>query len=281
MASDTQPSAIQIALGGWRDAWRGIPRMMSVAGPAFLLTLMLQAAYQLSRGHSEAIDLAVLFPMHSIAQGLVLTPLAIAVHRYVLLDEVAPRYALDLADARFQRFFGLAIAIMALWWLSIGIWLILGHFVFGAPMFPGGPVTPQAIDNLGRILLVDFVAPLVTAFVLVRVILSIAIIFPAVAIDAPGFGWRQARDDSEGHIGRIFCAFALGFVPVLPLDAIDELIRAPQEFGLSVGPHPAFEAIGVVAQAAKSVLIVAAFAAIASRLYVIFGARLNGDAPVA
>jgi hypothetical protein len=273
VASDTQPSAIKIALAGWRDAWRAITQMMSVTGPAFLFTLMSEAAYQLSRGHSFAIDVVV-FPVHWIVQSLVLTPLAIAVHRYVLLDEVTEHYALNPADQRFQRFFGLAIALQALW-LSIGIWLIIGHFVFGAPMFPGDPVTPEARENLGWIFLVSFAAPFVTCFVIARVILSIAILFPAVATDAPGAGWRNARDDSEGHIGRIFCAFALGFVPVLPLDAVDEFILAPH------GSHPAFQTIGVVLRSAKSVLIVSVFASIASTFYAALGRRLNRRAPMA
>ena len=108
-------------------------------------------------------------------------------------------------------------------------------------------------------------------------ILSIAIVFPAMATDAPGAGWRNAREDSKEHIFRMFCAFALGFVPMLPLDAVDELILIPQ-----VGfAHPASQIIGVVLRAVKSVLVVSAFAAIASTFYVAFGRRLHGVAPVA
>jgi hypothetical protein len=150
MASPAQPSAIKIALAGWRDALRAITHMMPVAGPAFLFALMFQAAYQLSRGHSLAIDVAISL-VFGIVRGLVLTPLAIAVHRYVLLDEVTEHYALNPADQRFQRFFGVAIAIQALW-ACIGIWLILGHF-FGAPM-----------------LFVCLAAALVTGIVVVNVI---------------------------------------------------------------------------------------------------------------
>jgi hypothetical protein len=259
MASDTQPSAINIALGGWRNALRAITQMMSVAGPAFLLALMFQAAYQLSRGHSFAIDIAI-SPVFGIVQGLVLTPLGLAVHRYVLLDEVTQHYALNLADQRFQRFFGVAIAVQALW-ACIAIWLILGRF-FGAPL-----------------LFVCLAAALVTGIVVVNVVLSIVILFPAVAIDAPGVGWRNAMDDSKGHAYRIFWAFALGLVPMLAVDEVAELILGPPEFGF--GPHPAFQTIRVVLQAAESVLIVSAYAAIASTLYVAFGSRLKGSAPVA
>jgi hypothetical protein len=259
MASHTQPSAINIALDGWRDALRAMTQMMSVAGPAFLFALMSQAAYQLSRGHSFAIDVAI-SPVFGIVQGLVLTPLGIAVHRYVLLDEVTQHYALNLSDQRFQRFFGVAIAIQALW-ACIAIWVILAHFC-GAPM-----------------LFVCLAAALVTGIVVVNVILSTVILFPAVAIDAPGVGWRNAMDDSKGHAYRIFWAFALGSVPMFALDEVAELILGPRQFGF--GPHPAFQTIGIVLQAAESVLIVSAYAAIASTLYVAFASRLKGGAPVA
>jgi hypothetical protein len=259
MASSMQPSAINIALVGWREALKAITRMMPVAGPAFLLALMSQTAYQLSRGHSFAIDVAI-SPVFGIVQGLVLTPLGIAVHRYVLLGEVTPHYALNLADKRFQRFFGVALAIQALW-ACIGFWLILGYF-FGAPM-----------------LVVCFAAALITGIVVVNVMLGIVILFPAVAIDAPGVGWRNAMDDSKGHAFRIFWAFAFGLVPMFALDEVAELILGPRQFGF--GPHPAFQAIGIVLQAAESVLIVSAYAAIASTLYVAFGSRLKGAAPVA
>jgi hypothetical protein len=273
MASPTQTSAIKIAIAGWRDALRAITKMKSVAGPAFLLTILSQAAYQLSLGQSFAIDAAALQALW-ISQSLVLTPLAIAVLRCVLLEETTEHYALNLADRRFQRFFGVAVAIQLLW-LSMWIWPILGHFAFDMPIVRGGPITPKARENIFWIFLVVF-AVLVSCFVFTRVILSIAILFPAVATDAPGAGWRNAREDSKGHIYRIFCAFALGFVPMLPLDAVDEFVLVPQ-----VGSHPASQIIGVVLRAVKSVLVVSAFASIASTFYVAFGRRLNGVAPVA
>jgi hypothetical protein len=274
MASDTQPSAIKIVLVGWRAALRAVTEMMSVACPAFLFTLIAEAALQLFRSRSLAIEFAIL-PLYWVAQSLVLTPLAIAVHRYVLLEEVTKRYALDRSDQRFQRYFGFAVALQALW-LSLWIWWIIAHFVFGAPM-PGEPVPPGVGEHLGWILVLGFAAPLVTCFVIVRVTLSIAILFPAVATDAPGAGWRNARDDSEEHIFSMFCAFALGFVPTLLFDAIDDFILTPQQ----AGSHPAFQAIAIVLRAAKSVLIVSAFAAIASAFYVTYGRRLNGSAPAA
>ena len=274
MASDTQPSAIKIALAGWRAALKAVTEMMPVVGPAFLFTLIAEAAVQQLHSHSLAIEFAFL-PLYWVAQSLVLTPLAIAVHRYVLLEEVTRRYALDRSDRRIQRYFGFAVALQALW-LSLWIWWIMAHFVFGVPM-PGEPIPPGFGEHLGWILVLGFAAPLVACFVIVRVTLSVAILFPAVATDAPGAGWHNARDDSEEHIFRMFCAFALGFVPTLLFDAIDDFILIPQQ----AGSHPAFQAIAIVLKAVKSVLIVSAFAAIASTFYVAYGRRLGGSAPVA
>ena len=172
MASDTQPSVFKIALVGWRAALRAIADMMPVAGPAFLFTLVAEAALQLLHSHSLAIEFAIL-PLYWVAQSLVLTPLAIAVHRYVLLEEVTRHYALDRSDPRFQRYFGFAVALQALW-LSLWVWWIIAHFVFGAPM-SGEPVPPGAGEHLGWILVLGFSVPLVTCFVIARVTLRAAI----------------------------------------------------------------------------------------------------------
>jgi len=59
------------------------------------------------------------------------------------------------------------------------------------------------------------------------VILSIAILFSCRGDRCAGAGWRNARDDSKEHIFRIFCAFALGFIPTLLLDEVDEALLAP------------------------------------------------------
>jgi hypothetical protein len=275
MARDTQPSVIKVAFVGWCAALRAIADMMPVAGPAFLFTLVAEAALQLLHSHSLAIEFAIL-PLYWVAQSLVLTPLAIAVHRYVLLKDVTKHYALDRSDQRFQQYFGFAVAVQALW-LSLWVWWIIAYFVFGAPMMPGEPVPPEVGEHLGWILVLGFAPPLVTCFVIVRVTLSIAILFPAVATDAPGAGWSNARDDSEEHILRMFYAFAFGFVPTLLFDAVDDFILTPEH----AGSHPPLQAVGIVVRAAKSVLIVSAFAPIASTFYVAYGRRLKGSAPVA
>jgi hypothetical protein len=113
--------------------------------------------------------------------------------------------------------------------------------------------------------------------VIARVTVSVAILFPAVATDAPGAGWRNAREDSEGHIFRMFCAFALGFVPMLLFDAVNDFILTPEQ----AGSHPVLQAVAVILRATKWVLIASAFSAIASTFYGAYGGRLKESVPAA
>jgi hypothetical protein len=168
-------------------------------------------------------------------------------------------------------FFGVVIVILALGFGSV-IWFGAGHFVFGGPMFWGWsePITPGT-EGRDWVLLVCFAACMVTVFVTIYVVLSIIILFPAIAIDAPGVGWWNAMFDSNQHIGRITFTLWLSLIPLAPLDIISDA----QKSGLSLGP------IGVVLRAVFLVLIVSALASVASRLYMAFGRRLSGVAPVA
>lgn len=265
MASDAQPSAFEVALVGWRDALRAINQMRSVAVPAFLLTVAAQAAYYyLTRGPKFAND-PVAFSVLWTAQILALTPLALAVHRYVLLGELTHHYALSFADQRFRRFFGALIAIQALFLIPF-IWFLAGHFVFGGPMFWGwGERITPGVQGREWVLVVGIVAFIVTTSVLFYVTFSIAILFPAIAVDAPGAGWRNAIYDSNQDFGRIVFTLWLALVPLFPL----LILADPEKSGLWLGP------IVVGVSAANSFLMVSALASVTSRLYMALGIRLR------
>jgi hypothetical protein len=265
MASDTNPSITNIAFVGWRDALRAISDMTPVVAPTFVLALIVETGYRVlpAPGLSIATMLALLLLI--IMQSLVLTPLVIAVHRYVLLDEVTQHYRLNPADPRFQRFFGLTLAIRALWFLPL-----LFPLLFMPALF---------IIAARLALFVSIAAALVTVVIVAIVTLRTIILFPAIAIDAPGAGWRNAIDDSKGHTWRLFFAFLLASLPLVPLEAIAEWMVGGSRFRSLPALPLAFQTIGVVLMAAVLVLAVSVFAAIASWFYMAFGRRLNGVAP--
>jgi hypothetical protein len=274
MALDTQRSIVTLILTGWRYAVTAIGQMRSVVGSAFLLTLILEATYLVFRSDSFAIDFTISLAL-MVAQSLVLSALAIAAHRYILLDEVAERLALNLADQRFRRFFGTVIALEALW-LSSLIWLIVAHFVFGAPLLWRGHFAGE-LEGRAWVSFVFFVPAVVTGLFVFGIALDIVILFPAIAVDAPGIGWRNAMADSTEHTSRIFTTLALALIaPAFPFE-FAEWILAPE--GIQSSTHPVIQIIVAILSATELVLMVCVFAAVTSRLYLNLGRRLNGLAP--
>jgi hypothetical protein len=252
------PSIIGSAITAWRDAFDALGRMGTMTVTAFLLMLVVTAVnlpfLPPADGSDPGLGSQVISLILTLAQSFLMTPLAIAVHRYVLLGEVTPGYALNPSDPRFMRFFGFAVALNLL------------------TAFPAWVVTPLLrVEGYGLFggFLVAAVTIAVFIFVTVVAIRSI-ILFPAVAVDALGVTWGNALRDSKGHSWRIFFIMLLTVLPMMivitPIYLV--LLRSSNWLVLAVGV--------VIAAAVTTVTVtVAALAAMASRLYLAFGNRLG------
>jgi hypothetical protein len=184
--------------------------------------------------------------------GFLLTPFLIAVHRFIILDEVTPRYALELRDPRFQIFFGWTVV------LNVGLSLLIAavRLVGALPMWAG---------TIAVLLGLALVAAAVTFLIFS---LRATILFPAIAVDAVGATWRNAMHDSRHYAGHMFVLlgvaslpFTLAAIVILRMKtAIDSL--AGSLFALALAD------LAVVAYTAMVVALV-------SRLYVTLGDRLN------
>lgn len=170
-----------------------------------------------------------------------ITPIFIAVHRYIVLGEITPRYRLAPSEPRFLLFFG---------WSAV---LSLGSAV---------PVL------LGLLVTADFALVLGVALIVLFFIASVRLIilFPAIAIDAPGADWRNAWADSRGNFWRIF---GIIMFTMLPLILAGLLLM-----GLFGAQSRILIVISSVIALAGGVLGVAA----ASRLYQALARRLDAPA---
>ena len=105
--AQTKPAIIGTALTAWEDAFPAIGAMPLVAGTAFAIVILMALASFWIISDAYALAASHWLPVYSIVsgvvQGLLLAPLAIAVHRYVLLGEATPRYPLDPFSARYVR----------------------------------------------------------------------------------------------------------------------------------------------------------------------------------
>jgi hypothetical protein len=128
-----------------------------------------------------------------IATAALCAPVLIAFHRYILLEDVASRYEFDLQGGRFRRYFGYSL-----------FFVLFGAIPTYAPML------------IGENLYADVVS--VAGFgIFLTVLVWAALIFPAIAVDAPNIGWVAAFRDLRGNFWR---AFGIGVAITAPAFAI-------------------------------------------------------------
>jgi len=189
MAMDTDVPIIDTAIQGWRDAVAAREKMPTLFWVAIAVMIGLGLLHFLS-GVWLFLPLlsGVVF---SVAQALALTPLAIAVHRFVLLDEIHDSYDFAPGDPRFQKFFVFTIALELLG----AIPQVIAYLFAAVSTF------------LSSIVLL--VLAVVTTIVAVRTV----ILFPSIAVDATGAEWRNAMADTKGHSWSVFFVLVCAVLP--------------------------------------------------------------------
>lgn len=196
---------------------------------------------------------------------LLLTPVLVAIHRLVVLGEADGRYSLTLANPRTQLFFGWAFILTLA--ARIPRYLVAAT-VSTAPVYYTGPRPPLAPYADPFVVLIAAVMA-VAIFVFA---LRISILFPAIASDAREVTWQNALKDTRGHTWYILFMI---FIPMLPFGAMAWMIMKLAE---TVLPWQAALAVHLVAIGALSTIVSILAAAVASRLFVLFGVDLEQPA---
>ena len=249
MATSDKPPIMDLAVQGWRYAFAALSRMPGVLGVAMAIVLVASAiTLMLVPDSKEAPSLfaQLLGLLVGVVQGFFLTPVAIAVHRFVLLGEVTQSYALNPSEPRFKQFF---------------VWTVIYQLMVSAPsLLLAGPAENVAATALSIPL---FIIVIIAA-------LRLIILFPAIAVDAPGTAWQNAVEDTKGHAWRIFWIVVLVSLPMLAvLLPASLLLGWPRQTGLVAG------LVFAALQSVVSVLAICAYAAVASLLFAAFSNRLN------
>jgi hypothetical protein len=248
-----RPSITQATVQAWRDT---VAALRALAGPALvvlLITMALVLARVLLLPAGIASRTLLISFVIGCAQSFLLTPYMIAVHRFIILGERTARYELAPGTHRFQLFFLWSIALSICYWL---------------PSFAlSTPVSPLILGILWLLLW------LVVMVVLSVISLRLIILFPAIAVDAPGATWPNAMADTRGNVWRIFFICLLGLLPV----SIALVVLAVTALNVAAG-RPA-SAIGVlfaaILRGAIGIIGPTLAVVIASRLYQQLGNRVN------
>jgi hypothetical protein len=205
------------AVTAWGDAFRAIAAMPVLVGTVFVILLLISGANMLLMPDMEKM-VATQMPLwikivsiiNNMLTSLLMAPLAIAVHRMVLLGETTERYNLNLSNSRFRRFVGFGIIIGLFWSVpNLILWFAQGS---------------------GTLLVVTSIVSLILQIVIAIVTLRRVILFPAIAVDALGATWSNARNDTKGHSWRVL--FVL-FCTLLPMT----IVTTPLFFTLMMPPR--------------------------------------------
>ena len=182
-------------------------------------------------------------------QAALLAPLAIAVHRFVLLGEKTNRYPLEPKSSRYLRFVGFAILVKILWLIPSTIESLISI------VRDNNPALATGLKFLAFVLVITVVI----------VVVRRAILFPAIAIDAPGATWSKARLDTKGSSWRVAFVFILTALPLLVINGLLAwlwlLLTPPAQ------PSPGSLLFFSVIEAVIAIAALCAFAAAASHIY--------------
>jgi len=243
---------IWLTLGaGYREWLRMLPALRRLVVNAFLIVLAISVLDQFIPASLEeqepfgtAISLA-----EAAVRAFLLAPILIAIHRFIILDEITETYAVPIGEPAFRRFFG---------------WLFAFEVLAGLPFD-----FLSALQGLNATLAATtgwFVGALV---VTIAIMVRLSILPPAIAVEAPGARPAAALEDTKGWALRIFAIFCVAVIPWL---AVDLAVTALIGRGIAVtGSIPGM--IGLVFGAILQTVLLTLIAVIASLLFIALGAH--------
>ena len=248
------PSIVAAVTLAYSDAQRILRAMTMLVIFAVLIGLAIKVAEDLfpRRVWGGPLGSALSLALGAV-ESFCLTPIMIAFHRFIILDEVAPGYVVDPGRPGFMEFFGWLVALSILRGLVV--------------------LTQETLTAFGVPVLIAAIPTLVVLITVIVLSVRLIILFPAVAVNARGANAPNALADSEGHVFRIFMIFVLAALPFAVL-----AVAITVFLGRSVaipGTPAAVVHLGVSAVIQTAILIL--FVAITSRLFQMLASRIVGQ----
>jgi hypothetical protein len=235
----------------YRDVWRAVRAvpLLVLISVAIVLALNLLEQVVLPKAVRDFPATGV---VSMVVMTLVLTPLWLAIYRYLLTSEVAIRPAVDVTAPRFVRFFAWSVVLSCAWLPAT-----LLEF-----MWPD--------DD--RVLWAGWgVAVVAYSIAAVRLVM----LFPAIAIDAPGAAVSNAMADSRGHFLNILLLYlAAATTMVFAILSVLLIVAIVAMFTLDTGPDLpdwVFAAIATVGM----ILVPAVIVGIDARIFQVLADRVR------
>ena len=240
----------------YREWRRMLPALRPLVINAFLIVLAIFALDEFIPARladqeffGTAITLA-----EAAMRAFLLTPIFIAIHRFIILDQITKTYVVPLGEPAFRRFFA---------------WLFAFEVLAEFPLDFLGAL--QALNVTFAASTAGFVVALVAS---VALMVRLSILPPAIAVDAPGARLAAALEDTKGSALRVFAIF---FVAIVPWLAVDLAVIALIGRGVAVtGSVPGM--IGLVFGGILQTVLLTLIAVIASLLFIVLGTHVRRSA---
>jgi hypothetical protein len=188
--------AVRVAYGDLAHVLTAMPGLILIA---LAIDLAADLAMRFRPAHGMA--MIAFASVIGLGKSCLLTPFFIAVHRFILVGEIADRYRVDPQDRRFARFFTWSLVL----WLMLVFLPALAIETLSLPLALISPT--MAMSTLALVMIV-------AAFVSVRLI----VLFPAIAVDAPGATPANAFADMQGFAFDVFLICLLAILPVVSVE---------------------------------------------------------------
>ena len=242
----------------YNDAWRAFRAMPFLLGFAVLIVLALRVGEQMlpARLWNAPLCGTLLGIAEDILRYFCLTPVMIAIHRFIIRGDVTRSYAVDPGARSFLLFFAWTTAIAVLFSLVLGI----GEALVTAARLSGqSPLAPLAFSMAGVI---------VAIWIAIRLI----VLFPAIAVEAAGANAANAFADTKSYDLRLLAILLVSFIPWIAVSvflvlALGRGIRVP-------GSLPSM--ISLIVGAVIAVAVEAMGVVIASHVYLAIGRKVRG-----
>jgi hypothetical protein len=248
---------IWATLGASYREWRRmLPALRPLVMNGFLIVLAISVLDEFipARLADQELFGTAITLVEAALRAFLLTPILIAIHRFIILDEITKAYTVPLGEPAFRRFF---------------VWLFAFEVLAGFPLDFLGAL--QALNVTLTASAIGFVVTLVVALALM---VRLSILPPAIAVEAPGARLASALEDTKGSALRIFAIF---FVAIIPWLAVDLAVFALIGRGAAVtGSVPGM--IGLVFGGILQTALLTLMAVIASLLFIALGTHVRGHA---
>jgi hypothetical protein len=245
--------AIRLAYSDVFRVVRAMPRLVGMVTAILLAFTAVQTVVPQSTLEYPPLAFAL-----SVVSAFLLASYLIAVHRFILIDEATQDYALAPQEPRFLRFFG--------WWVALSAIPICATLARNFLMLLG---LPNGVALIGTAI-ITFVGVFIGA--------RLIILFPAVAVEAPGAGASNAFADTKGYFWNIFFIVFPAMLPLIVLVALWVFLSRLSPSGATSALST--KALDVIFLTIFALVAYTLYIAIASRLFQALAERLMGRAAV-